>query len=265
MLIASRLHGRTVVGKFREPKAPRQSVRFRSTCLHSGDPGRSVPLRRKHKRPTDGPTGRTRMKPASVWIRLCRGAVLFGLVAVLSSTSTPLPSHAGEPMSELRQVYAVVLMSKMFHSACDQVVPQNAGFHRAAYDRFARKHSVARIRRYFSIWPNPVPLIPEVKASIDNSAPAIQARVKAKPGTCVALGAFFDALIARKLGRRGIRRLGDYFDELLAQAQLAPPPPDKTLPMEGPAPAGTPVAAKDGDRPGNPPDRNAAAHPLPPV
>lgn len=205
------------------------------------------------------------MKPACAWTCLSARAVRFGLLAIISTTFLTAPSHAKEPISELRRVYAVVLMSKTFHSACDQVVPQNADAHRAAYDRFARKHSVQRIRRFFSVWPNPVPLLPEVKAFIDNSTPAIRARVKAKPRTCVALGAFFDALVIRKLGLRGISRLGDYFDGLLAQAELTPPPPEKAPPSENLAAVGTPVAATDDFRSDHLRDQNAIARLLPPV
>lgn len=205
------------------------------------------------------------MKPAHAWTCLTARAVRFGLLAILSSTFLPVQSHAREPMSELRRVYAVVLMSKTFHRACDQVVPQNADAHRAAYDRFARKHSVLRIGRFFSVWPNPVPLLPEVKAVIEKSKPAIRARVKAKPRTCVALGAFFDALVVRKLGLRGVSRLGDYFDGLLAQAELAPPQPEKAPPSEGLAAVGTPVAARDDFQSDRLRDGNATAHLLPPV
>lgn len=205
------------------------------------------------------------MKPAHAWTCLAARAVRFSLLVILSSAFLPVQSHAGEPMSELRRVYAVVLMSKTFLSACDQVLPQNADAHRAAYDRFARKHSVTRIRRFFSVWPNPVPLLPEVKAVIDNSTPAIRARVRAKPKTCVALGAFYDALVIRKLGLRGINRLGDHFDDLLAQAQLTPQQPDKVPPSEDLVATGTPVAAKDDFRSGRLRDGSATAHLLPPV
>lgn len=205
------------------------------------------------------------MKPAHIWTCLSARAFRFGLLVIISTMVLTAQSHAREPMSELRRVYAVVLMSKTFHSACDQIVPQNADAHRAAYDRFARKHSVARIGRFFSVWPNPVPLLPEVKAFIDNSTPAIRARVKAKPRTCVALGAFFDALVVRKLDLRGISRLGDYFDDLLAQAELTPPLPDKAPPSEDLVATGTPVVARDDFRSDRLRDGSATVHRLPPV
>lgn len=187
------------------------------------------------------------MQPAHVWTCLCRGVARLSLLAMLSLPFLSVPTHAKEPMSELRRVYAVVLMSRTFHSACDEIVPWNADAHQTAYDRFARKHSIKRIARYFSVWPNPVPLLPEVKAIIDKSTPAIRARVKAKPKTCVALGAFFDALVVRKLGLGGSKRLGHYFDSLLAQLKLAPPP-EKAPPIERLTPVGTPVATRSDQR-----------------
>lgn len=205
------------------------------------------------------------MTPAFALTCLSARAIRLSLLALLSSAFLPVQSLATEPMSELRRVYAVVLMSKTFHTACDQVVPQNADAHRAAYDRFARKHSVARISRFFDAWPNPVPLLPEVRAFIDNATPAIQARVQAKPRTCVALGAFFDALVVRKLDLRGINRLGDYFDGLLVQAELMPPQPEKAPPSENLAAMGTPVAVRNDDRSYRFRNRSASAHPLPPV
>ncbi len=178
----------------------------------------------------------------------CRSITLVCLV--LAGTSFMQTGHAVaetaiEPMSALKRVYAGVLMFRHFHSVCDQVVPANAGAHQAAYQGFARKHSVARIEKFFAVTPNPVPGLAGVKAAIDQKAPSIAAQIEARPETCSVLGQVFENLVSKKMGSPGITNLGAYFDRLLTQAKLGPagpaaapsatpqPPANDTTPASG--------------------------------
>lgn len=145
--------------------------------------------------------------------------------ALLVQAEVAVAATTTEPLSALRRVYAGVLLFRQFHAACDQVAPENAGVHKAAYEGFAAKHSVARIEKFFAVTPNPVTGLAGVKAAIDQKAPEIVAQVKAQPGTCAVLGELFEGLVAKKMGTPGVTNLGVHFDGLLAQAKLDPASP----------------------------------------
>lgn len=148
-------------------------------------------------------------------VRLAAVALLF-LNCEFAAADT-----AADPLSGLRRVYAGVLLFQHFHSACDQVRPENVGIHQAAYESFARKHSVFRIEKFFALTPNPVPELPGVKAVIDKKARSITAHITARPETCSVLGQVLESLVTEKMGSPGITDLGAYFDSLLAQARLS--------------------------------------------
>ncbi len=60
------------------------------------------------------------------------------LLALLLVQNAPLAfAETADPMSALRRVYAGVLLIKEFHSACDQVAPENSSVHQAAFANFA--------------------------------------------------------------------------------------------------------------------------------
>ncbi|MGI9413886.1 MAG: hypothetical protein ACR2PM_09460 [Hyphomicrobiales bacterium] len=143
-------------------------------------------------------------------------------------------------MTSLRRVYGSVLLFQQFQAACDELAPQNAALHSAAYDAFARKHSISRIEQFFSVTPNPVPKVDGVRAGMKKIAPKILAQVAARPETCTVLGALFEQMVSKQVGPAGITNLGAYFDGLLAQANLAPPSPATPSPAPpSPAPGAT--------------------------
>lgn len=154
---------------------------------------------------------------------VCAGIAL-GLVALTALHPAPAVAQSGtDPISGLRRVYGGILLFKQFRSACDQLAPENAALHKAAYDTFAQKHSVARIEQFFAAAPNPVPKLDGVKSGIEKVAPKILAQVVARPDTCAVLGPLYEQMVANQMGAQGVTNLGTYFDSLLTQANLVPP------------------------------------------
>ncbi|MGI9384090.1 MAG: hypothetical protein ACR2PO_13125, partial [Methyloligellaceae bacterium] len=165
------------------------------------------------------------MKRAHVLSLAAAKKVQFGLLALLVLQGAAAAAGASsDPMNALRRVYGSILLFKTFHSVCDQIAPQNAGTHRAVYETFAKRHSLARIERFFSATPNPVPRLPNVKAGIDRAASAVRKRLSAQPETCSVLGGLLETMVTKQVGPSGITNLGAYFDGLLARAKLAPAP-----------------------------------------
>ena len=121
----------------------------------------------------------------------------------------------------LTDVYEAVFTLPKFKTICDEISPDQAAVHKAAFDAFSAKHSFERIHAYFAASRDKFPWADATDRKIEDAVGKVRVAFTQKPQACAALPLILKNLVETK---GGVSDLGAMFDGLVSGAKAAPAP-----------------------------------------